>query len=477
MNLAKYWTLEKIALAVKGDLISGKQNSAVQSISIDSRSIKADNLFWAIEGRSQDGNNFAEEAAKKRARGAVVSRDFPPGTFPGHFALLRVRRGLPALGLLASAHRAIFEKTCVVAVTGSNGKTTTKEMIGRVLAEQKETCVSAGNFNNEVGCPLSLLEINAKHGYGVFELAARQKGDIEYLTRMVRPHIAVITNVSAAHLATFKTIDNIFEAKSEILKGLTPRGLVIYWAEDLRLCRLPSAYPQFNFMSFGLTSQAQVRGEIKDLSPSGSLLDIFYKDKREAKVRLQAIGSPNCQNALAAFACGLTVGVSVKKIIQALEEFKPAALRGEIIPLKNSSFKKEHTVLNDAYNANPASMKEGVLNFLKAFKGREKIVVLGEMRELGDQDAIIHEETVKKIVEEGAKEALIDSNTSFIFVGGALARAMAQILPGQHFDNRGQASQYLKITLASKENSCALYFKASRAEKLETIIGELCSST
>ena len=473
MLLSKYWNLKKVVLAINGKFTQGAGDAAVSTIATNSKTIKAGELFWAIEGGKFNGNDFVADALKKGAQGAVVSRDFNLRAFSPEAALIRVESGLAALGRFAQAHRLNFSKLQVVAVTGSNGKTTTKEMIGKVLSAQAPSFINPGNFNNEVGCPLSVLELKETYQYAVFELAARHKGDIGYLASIARPSVAVLTNVSSAHLETFGNVETIFETKSEILNGLSSGDSVIYYAEDSRLARLPSVRPGFRYTSFGLSPSADVQGKIRAVMPQGLAMDIFYKAQAQGMVKLRMNGKIAALNALAAFACGLNLLIPVEKIIEALENFYPMAQRGETFELVNKLFQAKHIVVNDAYNANPVSMKEGVLGFLEAYKEYPKIVVLGQMRELGKEEFVLHEETARKIVTEG--NTLLNSKTAFVLVGGESARRMAGVLPGAVCLSKEKVRDYLLEKLTKARDSCALYFKASRAEALETIIEELKS--
>ena len=454
--------------------MQGKGDTPITSVGINSKTIKPGELFWVIEGNNLNGNDYVAGAIKAGAAGAVVSREFNLRALPPDTAIVRVDNGLRALGQLALAHRLNFPKLKVVAVTGSNGKTTTKEMIGRMLASRAPSLTNPGNFNNEVGCPLSVLELGDNHQYAVFELAARHKGDIDYLAAIARPNIAVLTNVSAAHLETFGNIETIFETKSEILSGLGVGGKVIYYAEDPMLPRLPKAKPNFSYTSFGFSSSADVQGKIAALTPRGLAMEVFYKNQSQGKVNLRVSGRVAALNALATFACGLNLSIPVDDITKALESFVPLAQRGQITELANEAFGAKHIIVNDAYNANPVSMKQGVLGFLEAYKEYPKIIVLGRMRELGKDEAALHRQTAKQILSEGS--SLLNSKSSFVLVGGPLAQSMADVLPEAVCLSKEKVRDYLFEKLVRAKDSYALYFKASRGEALETIIEELQKS-
>ncbi|MBI4063756.1 MAG: UDP-N-acetylmuramoyl-tripeptide--D-alanyl-D-alanine ligase [Elusimicrobia bacterium] len=464
--------------ACQGKILRGNPGAAISSISIDSRKIAAGQFFWVIEGASKDGNNYVAEAAKKGALGAVVSRERFEG-LPANFILVKVASGLAALGRLAGAHRALFPKTPVVAITGSNGKTSTKEMVGAVLSMKGPTAVSPGNFNNEIGCPLAILELGQQHQHAVWEMAARKKGDITHLSLMAKPNVAVLTNISSAHLETFGSVAQTFEVKAEILKGLAPRGAVIYWAEDPWLRQLPVRFPGYQYKTFGFGKDCDVCGQIENRGPQATTVSVRHRKTLCGTFSIAAVGTGPVLNALAAFCCGLHFGVAPKSILHALSQTPPAAMRGEKIRL---GAKNQYIVVNDAYNANPASMTDSVLGFLRAYRGTRKIVILGEMRELGRQERNLHEEVGAAIASQAKAEHLL-GETTFVAVGGSLAQALASSLSSAQSAGpvscltKDKALGFIKEEAARGSLPCALFFKASRAEALETLIEGLKSET
>lgn len=480
MDLAKYWTLEKLAASVRGRLVRGDPGLAVRRIVVDSRKIEKGDFFWALEGARTHGNDHVAEAAKKGAAGAFATRPDIPG-LPASFALVTAPHGVNALGRLAAEHRALFKRLVTVGVTGSNGKTTTKELLSRVLAQGGEVISSPGNFNNEIGCPLSVLEITDRHRYGVFELAARKKGDIGYLSDIVRPTMAILTSISPAHLETFGREETIFETKAEILRGMIRGAPVIYWAEDPWLAKMPAKWPGFAYTSFGLESSADVYAQVQEQSALGMTARITYRGKSQGEVRLPLLAMGPVRSALAAVTAGLALGLSSKKIFAAIENFEPAPMRGQKIFFGKDVFQDQYTAINDAYNANPASMLDGSLGFLRAYRTGRRIVVLGEMRELGAKEAELHEKTGAAIADEVSRDPGAGLGTAFVVIGGRLAQAMAAGLkkcekkdgPQVLITDREKALEVIKRLVFAGKPPCYLYFKASRAEALETLIQEL----
>ncbi|MEK7287097.1 MAG: UDP-N-acetylmuramoyl-tripeptide--D-alanyl-D-alanine ligase, partial [Elusimicrobiota bacterium] len=427
MDLSKHWTLEKLADAVRGRVLRGDPKLPIRAIAIDSRRLAKGDFFWAIEGSRVNANDYVAEAAKKGALGALVTRQDFPG-LSSSFPLVFVPRGINALGRFAAEHRLLFTRAVVVGVTGSNGKTTTKDFIAGVLAEGGFVTLSQGNFNNEIGCPLCVLELSDKHHYAVWELAARKKEDIAYLANIVRPTIAVLTGISAAHLETFISEDKIFETKAEILRGMIPGAPVIYWAEDPWLARMPVKWPGFSYKTFGFGPAADLFAQVTAVAPGGTTLSIFYRGKLQGEVRIPLFGAGPVRSALAAMITGITLGVPIKKIFRVLSECRPGPMRGEKIPLGGEVFRDQYLAVNDAYNANPTSMIEGVLGFLKAYRTGRRVVVMGEMRELGPRALDLHASAGSAIAEEVNKTDLADDKTFFVVTGGRFAQAMAEAL-------------------------------------------------
>ncbi|MBI4670002.1 MAG: UDP-N-acetylmuramoyl-tripeptide--D-alanyl-D-alanine ligase [Elusimicrobia bacterium] len=480
MDLSRHWNIEKLAEVSQGRILQGNPKTVISSVSTDTRLLKKGDLFWAIDGPDKSGNEFVPAAARQGAAAAVVGKEYFAGLSP-KFPLVKVPSGLHALGRFAEEHRLLFPKAAVVGVTGTNGKTTTKEMTARVLAMAGQTTASRGNFNNEIGCPLSILELTAKHDFMVLEMAARKKGDVAYLSLMGRPKAVILTNVSAAHLETFGSEENVFETKAEILKGLMPGGTVIYWAEDPWLGRLRERWPNNRYLTFGLGPTADVFGQIEEHSPQGITFGIFYEGKKQGSLKMPGVGAGPVKNSLAAFAAGLAFNAAPRKIINALAGFTPVSMRGEKIVLGGHLFGERYSVINDAYNANPASMADGVTGFLRAYQGWVRIVVMGEMRELGAKEEELHRQTGDQIAEEVQKESSADSRTNFVAVGGRPAMAMAEGLkkcekkdgPRVQYASKENAFDVIKKMVFQNKPPCALYFKASRAESLESLIEQL----
>jgi len=361
--------------------------------SIDSRTIKPGDLFFAMQGPNNDGHKFLSDAFEKGAVAAVVEKATtsplasPPDQEEIELRLIRVDNTLDALHSLASAIVRSWEG-CEVAITGSAGKTTTKELTAAMLAHRGSTSRTLGNLNNEYGLPLSVLAMESEghhadeYEFAVFEMGMNHMGEISRLAAIAPPSIGVVTNVSAVHLEFFSSEDEIAEAKSELISGVRPGGWGVLNADDKRVFRMRELRDDLRIRTFSIEGPADVTSrdcrsagiygeEFKLVTPSG-----------EATVRLPLIGVHNIYNALAAAAVAELCGVPVETIAATLEQAKTSKMRGEVI-----RFREGFTLIDDSYNSNPTAL----LAQFSALSGYERrIVVAGEMLELGTKAAALH---------------------------------------------------------------------------------------
>ncbi len=370
--------LSEAALIMKGGLRG--EDGHFFGASSDTRKIKPGELFFAWEGEQFDAHDFLESAETKGAIAAVVERYVNSAEIPQ----IQVKDAQLALGRLAAAWRARWKGT-IIALTGSNGKTTLKEMIATLLTEVAPTLATVGNYNNHVGCPLTLLHLGNQHQYGVIEMGANHFGEIEYLTTLAAPDIAIINNAGACHLEGFGSIAGVAKAKGEIFTGLAADGVAIinrddehydYWATQLEETKQ-------RYYSFGYHQEADLRVVAEASAGSYTFIDQSIAPE-EATLQLNLLGAHNGLNAAAATLVGRVLGIDFATITGALEGLKPVAGR-----LEQISLTKEITLINDGYNANPNSLKAGIEALPS---GEEHWVVLGEMRELGPQGRAIHQE-------------------------------------------------------------------------------------
>jgi len=374
--------------------------------SIDSRTLRPGELFFAILGENYDGHNFVGDALANRALAAVVSRDFldsNPGRQidPHKSALILVDDTLSALQLLA--YTVIKKwKGKVVAVTGSLGKTTTKEMIAAMLARIGTVAKTSGNLNNYYGVPLSILQMesNGRHAtdfdYAVLEMGMNHKGEIARLTEIAPPDVGVVTVVAPAHLEFFTSVDEIAEAKAEMVLGIVEGGTAVLNADDERVARMGSLRTDISSLSFGIEHDADVTAtEITHDGVNGSSFVLSTRrGKTEARVPLA--GRHNIYNALAAATVADMYEAPLEEIVGALCETAAPKMRGELL-----RFQQGFSLIDDSYNSNPRALYEMVSTVCANREGRRAIVVAGEMLELGASGAELHHESGRLIARQG----------------------------------------------------------------------------
>jgi UDP-N-acetylmuramoyl-tripeptide--D-alanyl-D-alanine ligase len=382
---------------MQGELLRGSRDRSFSRISTDSRTVGEGQLFWALRGESFDGHDFVKEAIQRGAAGAVVDKDRNPD-LPANTraAILGVPDTLKALGDLARWWRHRF-KARVTAITGSAGKTTTKEMTSAILSLEGFTLKNEGNLNNLIGLPLSLFLLDESHRYAVLEMGMNRPGEIGRLTEITDPDVGLITNVGRAHLEGVGSIEGVARAKVELLEKMSPRALAILNGDDRILMQAAAAFRK-KPITFGQGLQNPVRAEkIRNLGPEGFSFDIHWEGK-SFSVRLRVPGFQNVYNALAAAAIALSMNLSTDRIQEGLGGFEGIKGRFKVAPLPDGS-----TLIDDTYNSNPSSLR-AALESLRALapQGRKVIVGLGEMLELGDETVPGHVEAGEMVAQAGA---------------------------------------------------------------------------
>lgn len=435
--------LATIAAMVQGRLLGN--DAEVESVSTDTRSLLQHSLFIALYGPRFDGHECVERDPNLPVNGVLVSRvlDIP-------FPQILVDDTQLALSRFADAWREKLEVP-VIGLTGSNGKTTVKEMIAAILAQEGHVFATQGNRNNHIGVPLTLLSMRPHHDFAVVEMGANRPGEIGALTDIVRPQVALITNAGPAHLEGFLSLDGVAKAKAEIFTGLTDGGIAIinadddyaeYWREQAR---------GFRILSFGLDHPADVRaqwhgkGELSLLTPEGRV-----------SLRLPLAGRHNVSNALAATAVALALGVSLNRISDGLASIQPMAGRLVVKPGI-----KRVRILDDSYNANPASF--GAALAVLAECSGERWLVLGDMAELGESAETLHRQAGEKARDRGVAR---------LYAVGSLSRAtVAAFGSGAvHFESTQVLIARLKKDLHTGIN---VLVKGSRAMQLEQVVQAL----
>ena len=371
--------LERVARITGGDFCGKKRNCELSGVSTDSRNISPGELFIPLRGERFDGHDYLSQAVKNGAA-ACLSEEVVEGL---SVPVVRVTNTLRALGDLAAAYRLQLQGP-LVAVTGSAGKTTTKEMLAAILEQVGPGLKTAGNFNNLIGLPLTLFRLQPEHQWAVIEMGTSALGEIERLTEIAMPTVGIITNIGPAHLETLHGLDGVARAKGELFANLRG-GTAIINLDDPRVARLPVANG-VRKVGFGTGPEAQVRAAKIEALADSVCLELIFAGKSQ-KICLKVPGRHNVHNVLAAAAAALVLDVPLAKIAAGLNGFSPSPGRMNLFPLACGGL-----LLDDSYNANPLSVA-AALEALAAQKGSgRRVGVLGDMLELGSDAARMHQE-------------------------------------------------------------------------------------
>jgi UDP-N-acetylmuramoyl-tripeptide--D-alanyl-D-alanine ligase len=389
------------------------RDETAQGYSIDSRSVGAGQLFFAVKGERLDGHDFVEQALGNGAVAAVIRRD-QSGRYSGKTKLLAVDDTLVGLQTLATAVRKLWGKP-LIAVTGSAGKTTSKEAIAHVLSARWRVLKSEGNFNNHFGLPLMLLKLEPEYDVAVIEMGMSHAGEIRALARIAQPEIGVVTNVAPVHLEFFDSLAGIARAKYELVESLPAGGVAVLNADDEYVSQFGRDF-KGKVVMYGTRTTADVRAEnIQAKGVEGIEFDVVIAGVREHAV-LALVGEHNVLNALAAVAVGLERGLKPSEAVGALSTLAPADKRGQVLQVGNITV-GTITVINDCYNSNPKALA-AMVDALAAMPAKRRIVVAGEMLELGPAGEEMHRQAGRHIAEKkidvlvgvrGLAQAMVES--------------------------------------------------------------------
>ena len=418
-------------------------------VSTDTRSINRGELFVALQGPNFDGTEFVEKAAAAGAAGAVIARDIE-----SDIPTIVVDDTLQALGELGSTWRQSLDAT-VIGITGSNGKTTLKELLAGCLSLSAETLATHGNFNNEIGLPLMLLRMSRTHRYAILEMGANHVGEIGYLTSLALPDVVAITNAGPAHLEGFGSVEGVAHAKGEILScDKRPRAAVLN-ADDDYYDVWRSLVTDTQVVTFGLGAQANVRASDIEATETGSCFELHVPG-RQVHVCLNLQGKHNVLNACAAAAIASVIGLGAEQIKEGLESVRP--VQGRLEPVRSGS---GALLFDDSYNANPVSV-EAAAEFLAAQDGTSWLV-LGDMGELGDDSQMLHARTGW-----AAREAGID----YLLATGSQSRHTAKSFGSnaRWFESIEELIAHLQSAIG--DGDCVLV-KGSRSTRMERVVQAL----
>jgi UDP-N-acetylmuramoyl-tripeptide--D-alanyl-D-alanine ligase len=424
--------------------------------SIDSRTLQPHDLFFAVRGERLDGHDYVEAALARGAIAAVVERQHAV-RFRDKARMLVVEDPLLALQRLGAAVRRLWGKP-LIGITGSAGKTTTKEAIAHVLAVRHRVLKSQGNLNNHFGMPLQLLKLEPEHDLAVIEMGMSHAGEIRALANLAQPDCGVVTLVAPVHLEFFDSIAGIARAKYELIESVRPGGIAVLNADDEYVSQFGRDF-HGKVVMFGLREVADVRAEdIESRGPEGSAFDIVTSDGRVRAV-LPLLGEHNVYNALAAVAVGLQHGVSLQDAAESLATLSPGDKRGEILHIDGA------TLINDCYNSNPKALAS-MVRALAKMAARRRIVIAGEMLELGAAGEALHCEAGKQMAEHGIDIVLgVRGQAQALVAGVRDAGGSAEFV-----NTPQEAGEWLRRELRPGDG---VLLKASRGVRLEHALDAL----
>ena len=464
----KNLTAEEIAKVCRAELIKigSPASEIVERISHDSREGGDKTLFCAIVGEKYDGHDFIADAVSAGSQVVLLS-SLPENTDGLDFYAIRVEDTVKALGTLAAYYKDFSDAT-FVAVTGSVGKTTTKEFIFAVASASFKTHKTKGNYNNEIGLPLTLFDLSPDDKVSVIEMGMSARGEIEYMSKLVRPDIAVITNIGTSHLAALGTRENICAAKLEIVSGLKKDGsLMLNADEPLLFATRGHVEPEPEFVSvynrFGDYRAVNIR-----YLENGIMYDLIYNNKAVTNVEIPALGRHNVYNSLIAYAVGVKLGMTDDMIRRGLLTFVSTDKRQNIYDVGGI------TVIDDCYNASPESMRAAidVLTSIASRRGVKPCALLGDMLELGEYSRLMHDQLGQYAAQMKVQK---------LYCYGAMADIVAEaaIKKGVRADNvyvsldSDNPTEMAKMINSSMQSGDVLLVKASRAVSAERVIEAL----
>jgi UDP-N-acetylmuramoyl-tripeptide--D-alanyl-D-alanine ligase len=458
------WSLSQVLLATGGRFLGGRPDLRFRSVSTDSRTVGAGDLFLALTGDNFDGHRFIGEAIRKGATGVIVSRrpePMPPVT------VVQVADTLHALGELAAYRRCLLPHLQVLAITGSSGKTSVKEMTAAILTPKYRILKTQGNFNNLVGLPLSLLPVGYGHDIAVLEMGMNQPGEIARLTEIADPDLGCITNIQEAHLAGLGSIDGVAKAKGELYAGLKSWGKLVVNRDDKRAWKLARRCPQEKIL-FGCHPQAFIRAtHIRNCGEEGMTFTL-HAGRAHTRVRLQVFGRHNVMNALAAAALAFGAGLRLPEIAAGLAAFQSYGQRFQVEEIGGLK------VVNDTYNANPGSMLAALEALQGLSRGRRSVVALGDMLELGRHSVAAHRFVGEAVARLGFDYLFTVGEYASVLLEAARDAGMPEERLRQFIDKKELAATLHRLRQQEKLlPGDWLLIKGSRGMQMERIIAEL----
>lgn len=435
---------------------SEESQKNISGISIDSRTIKKGEIFWAIKGDQFDGHDYVKNAVQNGACSIVVQKKFLDRYKNLNIPILTVDDTFSAMHTFARLHREKF-KIPVLGITGTNGKTTTKEMIAWILEKKFNVSKTSGNLNNLIGTPLTLFKLNSEHEIAIIEMGTNQPGEIPKLVSLVNPTMALITNIARGHLQNFSSIDGLAQEKLKLYKGINRRGIIFLNRDDKRLPKFPFRRKTLWSYSLDGKKRSRVRGHFDSLNNEGKGI---WKLNNKVTITMNVPGKHHVQNALAASTVALYFGISEKEIKEALETYTGFDKRMQIIQSGRV------VIINDSYNANPDSFNAALqtLNHMASNKNARKIVVIGDMLELGLESEPLHQNLFL---------SMLEYDINGIFSIGQMSNIAAKNLKEKGFEHAYWFSNHEALSKELKKfikKGDYVLIKGSRGMQMEKVL-------
>lgn len=454
------FTVAELAEATGALLLAGDPTARVGAINTDTRTLREGETFLAIAGRNFNGDAFLAEALRRKAGGIIASQDpgsieLPPGCF-----FLQVPHTTVALGDIAREWRKVVDPT-VVAITGSAGKTTVKEISSHLCRRRLNLLATEGNFNNLIGLPLTLLRLRESHELAIVEAGMNQPGELDSLARIALPDISVITNIGNAHIGNFGTQEGLIRAKAELFEAMPRSGTAIINADCPHSAIMAEAFdiPEM-VLSYGQNEKADVRASnIRLLEPYGYEFNLRILEV-EKTARLHVYGRYQVMNALAATTVAVSLGIDPEEIIERLGQFEAPAMRSQ------TEWIDGMLVITDCYNASPDAMVTSVRSLADVAGLERRVALLGDMYELGDHTEKFHRQ-VGRAVAEAQMDLLVTVGSHSRYL---CEEAERRGVEARHFSVHGDAAEFLARELQPGDG---LIVKGSRGMKLETVLQRL----
>ncbi|MFN0117760.1 MAG: UDP-N-acetylmuramoyl-tripeptide--D-alanyl-D-alanine ligase [Elusimicrobiota bacterium] len=457
--------LRDIIKATKGQLILGDPMVSAEGFCVDSRLVKPGEIFFALSGQNKDGHGFVQEVFRKGASAVIVSQlDWLAKDSKGITNVIQVKSPLEALQKTANFIRSQFLGP-VVGITGSNGKTTTKQMLGSILAKNNPGLLTQGNYNSQIGLPIVLSHLLPEHQWIVLEMGASSKGNIAALCEMGQPKVGIITSIGPAHLETFGSIQGIAAAKWELIDSLPVDGCAVLPWGEAHLDPFIRSYKN-KIIFFGEDSSCAVKASSIETGEQISFM--LHLGSRSYPITLPLSGRFNVKNAMAAAAAAWALNTPVEKIVEGLTSFQAPPMRMQVLSHSSGA-----VIINDAYNANPASMAESIKSLMESYPNKKKYLIVGSMLELGVDSERFHFHLGNELGRMNLEKIfLVGELTNKVFEGAESVGSLnGKFYQGKTF------SDIAELLTRDLDSNSVVLLKGSRSNKLEKIIDYLMSPT